>query len=112
MTTRKPHAMRPLTNSRDAIKALGGDAQVMAWLRAAGFDMEAGRLSMIKSRGYIPRGLHLHFYLTLQDRGLEGAASLYGLTPDQYASLIMPRTPRKRSGIDMNKGSKRIIAAA
>lgn len=108
MKARKRREMLQLTNSRDAIKALGGDEAVMAWL-----DMEPGRLSMIKSRGYIPRGLHLHFYLTLQDRGLKGTASLYGLTPDQYARLIMPEpASRKRLSVDTAKGARRIKDAA
>jgi hypothetical protein len=99
--------MFPLTNSRDAIKALGGDARVMAWL-----DLEPGRLSMIKSRGYIPRGLHLHFYLTLQDRGLSGTASLYGLTAEQYARLIMPRPAGKSPKVDTANVGRRIMATA
>src|SRR5262245_8268296 len=100
MQARKPGKMLrpPLTNTRDAIKALGGDEKVMNWLH-----IEPGRLSMIKSRGYVPRGLHLHFYLTLRDRGLEGTAELYGLTPEQYANLIMPRTFRKKPMVDTHK---------
>jgi len=86
---RKRRKMTLISNSREAIKALGGDMIVAEWL-----GVNIGRLVMIKHRGYIPRGFHLHFYLTLTERGFQIAPELFGL--QTFNVLRMPVQQKHR----------------
>lgn len=82
---------RTIVNVKDALEVLGGVEAVASWLGAT-----SDALLMMRHRGYIARGYHLHFYLTLQSRGFEIAPELFGLTT--FDRLIMPARTRRPKG--------------
>jgi hypothetical protein len=76
--------MRTISSAREAIEVLGGHKAVAAWLGTS-----SDSVLMMRHRGYIARGYHLHFYLTLKERGFQMAPSLFGL--DTFERLLMPK---------------------
>jgi hypothetical protein len=83
-----------ITNSKEAIEALGGHHAVAKWLGTT-----PDNVLMMRHRGYVARGFHLHFYITLKQRGHQLAPSLFGL--DSFDALIMPKIKvRPRKAVD------------
>lgn len=82
---------KTVTNIRtpsQAIDAIGGTADVAAWLR-----QEPHTVSGWRRRG-IARGFYLHFYLTLRRRGFEVSPSVFGI--DEWSTVTMPRKGNSR----------------
>jgi hypothetical protein len=79
-----------ISTAKQAIEALGGIKPVAAWLGTS-----PDSVMMMRHRGYIARGYHLHFYVTLKGMGFHVAPSLFGL--DTFDHLMMPQL-RMRKG--------------
>lgn len=89
MATRKRRKnVTHVRTASQAIDALGGTADVAAWLR-----QEPHTVSGWRRRG-IARGFYLHFYLSLRRRGIEMAPSVFGI--DEWSTVTMPRRTNSR----------------
>lgn len=69
---------------QDAVRVLGGDTKVARWLGCT-----QGNVANMKVRGYVARGYHLHFYLTLRARGFSPLPQVFGIL--NWDGLVMPR---------------------
>jgi hypothetical protein len=97
MAAGKKRAVPMINTAREAIEALGGVKVVAAWLGTS-----PDNVMMMRHRGYVARGYHLHFYVTLQERGYRLAPSLFGL--DTFDHLIMPKLRgRKKPGSQLER---------
>lgn len=90
MAKRKRMKMRPVSNIKQAIEVLGGDDAVAAWLGTT-----PGNIVMMKVRGYVARGYHLHFYLTLRQRRYEPSPNIFGLA--NFDRLLMPNLRARKA---------------
>lgn len=88
MDGRKRRKARMITNAKEAIEVLGGPKAVAAWLGTT-----ADNVMMMRHRGYVARGYHLHFYVTLQEMGHQMGPSLFGLAT--FDHLRMPRKAKR-----------------
>jgi hypothetical protein len=86
----KREKMQSISTAKQAIDALGGPKAVATWL---GTSPDA--VLMMRHRGNIARGYHLHFWVTLKSMGLAIEPSLFGL--DTFDELLMPQL-RMRKG--------------
>jgi hypothetical protein len=77
-----------ISTAKEAIEVLGGTKAVAAWLGTS-----TDNVMMMRHRGYIARGFHLHFYVTLQERGHQMAPALFDL--DSFDHLRMPKKVRR-----------------
>lgn len=87
---------RMLTTFAEAVDYLGGDTAVADWL---GTDQR--HIATMKCRGQPSRGVLLHFYLTLKQRRVEFAPSVFGV--QSFDRLVMPRALRRASRVANKK---------
>lgn len=89
MPRRKRNRMRKIATFSEAVDFLGGDTAVARWL-----ETDQSHIATMKCRGQPARGVLLHFYLTLLDRGADPAPEVFGLK--SFDRLIMPRSASAR----------------
>lgn len=82
--------MPTISSFKEALAALGGEAAVATWLGTT-----TNNVIMMRSRNYVARGYHLHFYLTLRERGFQPSPDLFGLP--NFDRLIMPKLRKRKS---------------
>lgn len=93
MVKHRKNSMQTISDMRSAVDFLGGDAAVASWLNTS-----VGNVVMMKSRGYVARGFHLHFYLTLRERGALVTPRLFDL--ETFDHLIMPKLRRRAAKVN------------
>ena len=90
--------MQNIATIQEALDVLGGELAVADWLQTT-----KNNVIMMRIRNYVPRGYHLHFYMTLRERGYQPAPELFDLK--SFDRLIMPRLRRRKA-----KTVKRVAA--